>query len=82
MESVPLPPPPTPGSSVVHSHRLADFFERLSRHIARALATLGNDAANEIAILLEFLGTLANGLDLRDDGFGKSLFAVEATDAG
>ena len=45
-------------SPVVHAHRLMHFLERLARDVARLLAAFGDDAAHEVAILLEFLRAL------------------------
>src|SRR5690606_10841473 len=45
------------------------------------LAAFRDDAAYEVAILLELLGALANRSDLRDDHVREALLAIEAADA-
>src|SRR5690606_3584991 len=74
--------PSSRSSSVIHPHRLMHFFERLARHVACTLAAFRDDAADEVAILLEFACALANRGDLRHDAIRQTLFAIEATDAG
>src|SRR5690606_6186769 len=58
------------------------FLERLTGHIAGALAPFGDDAAHEVAILLELPSAFADHRDLGDDGIGQPLLAIETSNAG
>ena len=53
-------------SPIDHSHRLADVVERLPRDVARPLATLGDDVANELRVGQILLGAGANRRLLRE----------------
>ena len=59
-----------------------DFFQGLSRDVARLLAALGDDAPDEVAILLVFGRTCTDRRDLGDQHVGDTLLAIETTDPG
>src|SRR5882672_10271991 len=67
-------------SAVVQTHRLPHVVEGLTGGLARFLAAFGNDATNELRIVLEFLGALADAGDLLDHLVDERLLAVEAAD--
>src|SRR6476469_3595389 len=67
---------------ITQAHRLADVAHRFLGELARALAAVGDDVANERRVVEIALRTLANRRLLADDRVDDRLLAFEAADAG
>src|SRR4029077_18780148 len=74
---------PAPAPSVgAQMHGAPHFVERLARDLACLVGALGDDAAHQLRVVLEFLGAPAHAADLLHDPVDQWLLAVQATDAG
>src|SRR5690606_34023645 len=69
-------------SPVTQSHALANLIEGLARRFPRLLATLINDATNQLRVVFIFLGPFEDGDNLLHDFVDERLLSVQAPDAG
>src|SRR5512147_2913572 len=69
-------------SGVIEAHRVADVAHRLLGQLARTLAAVRDDVADELRIVEVALGPLPDRRQLRVDRIDHRLLAVETADAG